>query len=190
MIYLFIGFLQMYIEFKHKSIFIYIFVNYLASTFMKIINETLLNKITKQAKQSPRLRMNYNFHEHLDDPINRLLNALEPETYIRPHRHLNPSKDEIFLVLRGKVAVFLFDDLGNIVNKEIITPKLGSYGIEIEAGTWHCLLVLDSGTVIYEIKEGPFAPLRPENFAPWSPTQDNTEEVKRYINKLYQTLKE
>ncbi|MBO5225394.1 MAG: WbuC family cupin fold metalloprotein [Parabacteroides sp.] len=157
---------------------------------MKVINETLLNKITEQAKQSPRLRMNYNFHEHLDDPINRLLNALEPETYIRPHRHLNPSKDEIFLVLRGKVAVFLFDNLGNIVNKEIITPKLGSYGIEIEAGIWHSLLVLDSGTVIYEIKEGPFAPLRPENFAPWSPTQDNTEEVKRYINKLYQTLKE
>lgn len=59
---------------------------------MKIINEALLNETTGRAKQSPRLRMNYNFHEHLDDPVNRLLNALEPGTYLRPHRHLNPKK--------------------------------------------------------------------------------------------------
>lgn len=59
---------------------------------MKIINEALLDETTGRAKQSPRLRMNYNFHEHLDDPVNRLLNALEPGTYLRPHRHLNPKK--------------------------------------------------------------------------------------------------
>ena len=64
---------------------------------MKIINEALLDETTGRAKQSPRLRMNYNFHERLDDPVNRLLNALEPGTYLRPHRHLNPAKDEIFL---------------------------------------------------------------------------------------------
>ena len=79
---------------------------------MKIINEALLNETTGRAKQSPRLRMNYNFHEHLDDPVNRLLNALEPGTYLRPHRHLNPKKDEIFLLLRGRIAVFLFDNKG------------------------------------------------------------------------------
>ena len=71
---------------------------------MKIINEALLDETTGRAKQSPRLRMNYNFHEHLDDPVNRLLNALEPGTYLRPHRHLNPKKDEIFLLLRGRIA--------------------------------------------------------------------------------------
>ena len=71
---------------------------------MKIINEQLLDETQAKALQSPRLRMNYNFHEKLDDPINRLLNAMEPGTYLRPHRHLNPAKDEIFLLLRGKVA--------------------------------------------------------------------------------------
>ena len=70
---------------------------------MKIINEQLLDETQAKALQSPRLRMNYNFHERLDDPINRLLNAMEPGTYLRPHRHLNPAKDEIFLLLRGKV---------------------------------------------------------------------------------------
>lgn len=151
---------------------------------MKIINETLLNKTTEQAKQSPRLRMNYNFHEHLEDPINRMLNALEPGTYLRPHRHLNPDKDEIFLLLRGQIVVFIFDNDGNIIETQILDPKQGIYGIEIKAGTWHGLLVLESGSVIYEIKEGPYTPLAPENFAPWSPAPEETEKVNRYMESL------
>ena len=132
---------------------------------MKIINEALLNETTGRAKQSPRLRMNYNFHEHLDDPVNRLLNALEPGTYLRPHRHLNPKKDEI-------------------TQTQILDPKEGVYGAEIKAGTWHGLLVLESGSVIYEIKEGPFAPLAPENFAPWSPAPEDTKGVAKYMELL------
>ena len=98
---------------------------------MKIINEALLDETTGRAKQSPRLRMNYNFHEHLDDPVNRLLNALEPGTYLRPHRHLNPKKDEIFLLLRGRIAVFLFDNKGEITQTQILDPKEGVYGAKI-----------------------------------------------------------
>ena len=107
---------------------------------MKIINEQLLDETQAKALQSPRLRMNYNFHEKLDDPINRLLNAMEPGTYLRPHRHLNPAKDEIFLLLRGKVAVFLFDEEGNITEKTILNPKEGAYGAEIKGygtGFWY-----------------------------------------------------
>ena len=90
---------------------------------MKIINEALLDETTGRAKQSPRLRMNYNFHEHSDDPVNRLLNALEPGTYLRPHRHLNPKKDEIFLLLRGRIAVFLFDNKGEITKTQKLDPE-------------------------------------------------------------------
>lgn len=151
---------------------------------MKLINHILLDQVTQQAKQSPRLRMNYNFHESLEDPINRLLNALEPGTYLRPHRHLNPDKDEIFLLLRGKVILFLFDEKGNITNKQLIAPSEGLYGAEIKAGVWHSLLVLESGTVIYEIKEGPFAPLESTNFAPWSPDPSETNEAKKYMDFL------
>ena len=142
---------------------------------MILINEALLNETTERAKQSPRLRMNHNFHERLDDPVNRMLNALEPDTYIRPHRHLDPDKDEIFLLLRGRVAVFLFENDGNISRMQILDPKEGVYGAEIKAGTWHSLLVLESGSVIYEIKEGPFVPLSADNFAPWSPAPEETE---------------
>lgn len=151
---------------------------------MKIINEQLLNETTEKAKQSPRLRMNYNFHERLDDPVNRLINAMEPGTYIRPHRHLNPEKYESYLLLRGKVITFIFDNEGNITEKLILDPKLGIYGAEIKAGTWHGLLVLESGSVVYEVKPGPFTPLCAEDFAPWSPEPDNIEEVTNYLNYL------
>lgn len=151
---------------------------------MKVINEQLLNETAERAKQSPRLRMNYNFHEELDDPINRLINAMETGTYLRPHRHLNPDKDEVFLLLRGKVAVFIFDEKGNITEKLVLDPKAGVYGAEIKAGTWHGLLVLESGSVIYEVKQGPFAPLSPENFAPWSPEPEDTERVRQFLEEL------
>lgn len=151
---------------------------------MKRIDKRLLDETTERAKQSPRLRMNYNFHEELDDPVNRLLNAMEPGTYIRPHRHLNPNKDEIFLLLRGKAMLFLFDEEGNITEKLLLDPKAGSYGAEIQPGIWHCLLVMESETVIYEVKPGPFAPLHPENMAPWSPEPDDEKGINEYLTYL------
>lgn len=155
---------------------------------MKIINDTLLDETTGKAKQSPRLRMNYNFHESLDAPLNRLLNAMEPDTYIRPHRHLNPAKEEIFLILRGKAVLFLFNDAGDVTEQVYLDPVQGIYGAELEAGIWHSLVVLESGTVLYEVKEGPFVPLSPGNMAPWSPEAEDTVKVKEYLDHLKSLL--
>ncbi|MDR2764351.1 MAG: WbuC family cupin fold metalloprotein [Tannerella sp.] len=151
---------------------------------MKLIDKKLLDETTERARQSPRLRMNHNFHESLDDPVNRLINAMEPDTYLRPHRHKNPDKNEIFLLLRGKAALFLFDDDGNITQTVIFDPANGTYGSEIPPDVWHTLIILEAGSVVYEIKQGPFVPLSPENMAPWSPAAENAEEVKKYMNKL------
>ncbi len=155
---------------------------------MKIIDNTLLDETTIKAKKSPRKRMNYNFHEDLEDPINRLLNAMEPGTYLRPHRHINPDKNEVFILLRGKVAIFIYDDNGNIIQQTILDPNAGIYGGEIKAGVWHGLLVLESGSVIYEVKNGPYAPVTPKNFASWSPEPENEEEVKQFLLNLEQKL--
>ncbi|MDR2765050.1 MAG: WbuC family cupin fold metalloprotein [Tannerella sp.] len=155
---------------------------------MKLINDSLLDETTAGAKCSPRLRMNCNFHEDLNDPVNRLLNAMEPGTYLRPHRHCHPDRHEIFLLLRGKVALFLFDGEGNITDTVVFDPLRGNYGGEIPAGTWHGLLVLETGTVLYEIKQGPFAPLTPDNLAPWSPPVEDTEAVCRYMEDLHKHL--
>lgn len=136
------------------------------------IDHKLLSQITIKAKNSERLRMNYNFHKEMDENIQRMLNALEPDTYLPPHRHINPDKEEIFLVLSGSVLLVEFDDQGIITDHMLIDPKLGSYAAEVKAGVWHTLLSLETGTVIYEIKQGPFTPISPENIAPWAPKSD------------------
>jgi cupin fold WbuC family metalloprotein len=82
---------------------------------MKLITEELLDTVTSQAKENSRLRMNYNFHASMDAPIHRLLNALEPGTYLPPHRHTD--KEETYLVLRGSLLAFFYDDAGNVTDR-------------------------------------------------------------------------
>ena len=156
---------------------------------MKLITSNLLDTVTAQATTSARLRMNYNFHESLEEPLHRLLNAVEPGTYLPPHRHKNPDKVEIYTVLRGRLVTFLFDDAGNITDHIELDPLKGMYGMEIPAGRWHSIVVLESGTVIYEIKLGPYAPLAQDNLAPWAPAAEDTAAVAAYMQGLLDRIK-
>ena len=72
---------------------------------VKKIGDNLLNEVIEKANQSKRKRKNFNFHAVFDDPINRMLNAIEPGSYIQPHKHENPDQREVFLLLKGKLAV-------------------------------------------------------------------------------------
>lgn len=151
---------------------------------MKLITEDLLNTVTDQAKENARLRMNHNFHDSMDAPIHRMLNALEPGTYLPPHRHKNPDKEEIYLILRGDLVAILFDEEGNPAEKINLNPSKGVYGIEIPPGVWHCIVVRESGTVIYEIKQGPYAPLTPDNLAPWAPDVTDVEGATAFMKRM------
>lgn len=122
---------------------------------MKIIDRDLLDKVTTEAKESPRLRMNYNFHQSLDDKCHRFLNAVEPGTVVEIHRH--PMKDESFVVLRGKVKVSTYNDDGSVRDSIILCHEEGRYGVDIPKNTWHTLECIESAT-IFEVKEGPFVP--------------------------------
>ena len=123
---------------------------------MKIIDEKLLNQVSEEARNSPRLRMNYNFHESLDDKCHRMLNAIEPGTDIPIHRH--PTKDESFVVLRGKVRSTIYDDDGTVIESVVLCQEEGRFGVDIPKGVWHKLESLESGSVVFECKEGPFVP--------------------------------
>lgn len=123
---------------------------------MKIIDTTLLDKITAQANESPRLRMNYNFHQSLEDKCHRFLNAVEPGTVVPIHKH--PTKDESFVLLRGRVRVTTHNDDGSIKDSVILNPQEGLYGVDIPKGVWHKVESLESGSVFFECKEGPFVP--------------------------------
>ena len=122
---------------------------------MKVVDEKLLNKVSEEAKASPRLRMNYNFHEDLGDKCQRLLNALEPGTMMPIHHH---KVDEMFVVLRGRLNVTIHNDEGEVIQSVELSPSLGNYAVNIKAGEWHSLTCEEPNTVIMEVKEGPYVP--------------------------------
>ena len=121
-----------------------------------IIDKALLDKVSEQAKVSPRLRMNYNFHQSLEDKCHRMLNAVEPGSDIPIHRH--PDKDESFVVLRGKVRSTTYKDDGTVIESVVLSQEDGLYGVDIPKGVWHKLESLEPGSVVFECKEGPFVP--------------------------------
>ena len=123
---------------------------------MKIIDEQLLNDVGAQAKESPRLRMNYNFHQSLDELCHRFLNAVEPGTEVPIHKH--PTKDETFVILRGKVRVTTHNDDGTIIEDVVLSNEDGRYGVNIPKGVWHTIEAKEPDNVIFECKEGPFVP--------------------------------
>lgn len=122
---------------------------------LQVITKSLLDEVSAEAKASPRLRMNYNFHKSLDDKCQRLLNAMEPGTEMPIHHH---KVAEMYIIIRGRLEVETFDDDGNVIERQILDPKEGKYGIQIPANTWHSLKVFEPDTVIFEVKEGPFIP--------------------------------
>lgn len=124
-----------------------------------IIDETLLDRVTAEAQASPRLRMNYNFHETLDAPAQRLLNALEPGTVLPIHRHMHTA--ETYVVLRGRLNVDFYNEARQVTAHYELDPAKGVYGVNIPRGQWHTIEVLCSGTVIFEVKDGPYMPLAP-----------------------------
>lgn len=136
-----------------------------------LIDLPLLDQVRDEALSSPRRRKNRNFHPDNDFPAHRLLNAVEPGSYIRPHRHLDVRKDETFVVLRGRLGLLIFDDDGSILRAENLAAAGPAMGVDIPHGTWHTVLALEPGSIFLEAKAGPYQPFLAEEFAPWAPAE-------------------
>lgn len=150
---------------------------------LKIVSEKSLDELSRKAAASPRGRLNLNFHEEYTDPINRMLNAFEPGTYIQPHKHENPDKREVFIVLRGSLLMVIFDDSGTPTDFVLLDPQQGTHAIEIPPGVWHSVISLASGTVVYEFKDGPYVQALDKNFAFWAPKEGDAE-CEQYLARL------
>lgn len=137
---------------------------------IRLIDAALLEAVSAEARQSPRGRKNRNFHRDDRQPAHRLLNAIEPGSYIMPHRHLDPDKDETMVVLRGTLGLLTFDDAGTLVD----AVKMRGFesgapvGVDMPHGTWHTVFALEPGTVFLEAKAGPYLPLTEAEKAPWA----------------------
>ena len=126
-----------------------------------LLTQSVIIQVSEDAKTSPRLRMNYNLHESFEDQVQRMLNALEPGTEIPIARH--PYSNETLIMLRGKLRVLIFDDHRNIIEDVITAPNSENIGYHIPKGTWHKVESLESGTVCFETREGPYVPVTEED---------------------------
>lgn len=150
---------------------------------MKILAHSLLDELSRQAKDNPRLRKNLNLHEDYEEPCQRLLNAMEPGSYIRPHRHRRDPKPECFIGIRGKLALIIFNDEGGIENVFPFGPNEDHAGADLPPGIWHTVISLEKGSVFFETKPGPFIPIYKKDMAPWAPEEGSLEAMV-YLNEL------
>ena len=138
------------------------------------ITRALLAEIAQEARRSPRLRKNRNFHE-MDDPVHRLLNALEPGTYIRPHRHLEKEKAETAIAVAGRIGVVFFDEAGGTIECRVMAPASDLCGVEVPAGAWHTFVALEPGSVFFEAKAGPYRKPEGSELAAWAPAEGSPQ---------------
>ncbi len=145
------------------------------STRLKRLDAAALRETIERAASSPRRRANRNVHLTPEDPIQRMLNVLQPGTYVRAHRH-GPDRFELFLALSGSAAVVTFGDDGSIAETAVLAPG-ATWAVEVPGGAWHTVVALAPDTALFEVKPGPYLPLAEDAFAPWSPREGTPEAV-------------
>jgi cupin fold WbuC family metalloprotein len=163
---------------------------------MQLLTDSLIQSVVDKALQSPRLRMNHNFHTGPEDNPHRFLNVFAYGTYVAPHRHRNPPKAESFIVLEGYVAIFLFRDDGTLEKTVVLgsgpAPKKlpssiagnpAARGIDLAPGIWHSITALTPHAVTYEVKPGPWDPASDKEFAPWAPREGDATAAD-YLQQL------
>lgn len=140
---------------------------------MKVIDQETLSRLSTDVAARPRRRANWNLHPTLDDPIQRFFNAMEPGTYVRPHRHDEAHRWECFFAIRGAAVVVTFSDTGVLLDRAVIGADQGNVELEIPPRAWHALACLQPGTVLLELKPVPYEPLTDKDFALWAPEEGN-----------------
>jgi cupin fold WbuC family metalloprotein len=141
--------------------------------WINYIDHDMIEDLVKRARQAPRGRLNFNLHPRLDDPVQRLLNAGSPGSYIRPHRH-QPDRWEVVMTLRGHVDALIFDEDGRITRRVPLKPG-GEGIIQNQGGVWHGFVFMEPDSIAFEVKPGPYDAASDKQFAPWSPREDEPE---------------
>lgn len=154
---------------------------------MKIFDETRLAQLSAEALAAPRKRKNLNIHPSDDFCCHRLFNAIEPGSYIRPHRHLDTTKDETFVIISGALGVVLFDDDGAMDESVVLTAGGPIFAVDIPHGRFHSAVSLEPGTIFFESKAGPYLPLAVEEIANWAPAE-GAPDVHEYLTCLAEKL--
>lgn len=153
----------------------------------QVVNLELLDRVSAEAQASPRRRKNYNFHASESEASHRLLNAMEPDSYVRPHCHSDESKDETILVLRGRFGVVFFDTAGRVTGTTVLAPASHAVAVNIPHGVFHGIVALEPSSVFFEAKAGPYQPLKAEEKAAWAPPEGDpaVPDYLAFLTRLF-----
>jgi cupin fold WbuC family metalloprotein len=149
----------------------------------RLITPGDLAALSREAAAKPRRRLNLNLHVDSADPCQRLFNAVEPGSYIRPHRHSDPPKAEAFVAVCGRFTLLLFDDAGEVIQRIDLAPGGPVVAVDIPAGTWHSVVAREPGSIFFETKQGPYVKVTDKDFARWAP-EEGSPEAEAYLQKV------
>ena len=152
---------------------------------IQLIGQHTLQALSAEAKTNPRLRKNLNFHANNEAQCHRLLNALEPGTYVQPHCHLAPEKEESLVVLSGCIGLLIFDQYGGIIQKVRLAPGTENFGVTIPMGVFHSMVALQAGSVFFEAKAGPYVAISDAERGSWAPAEGD-DACADYLNFMLQ----
>lgn len=150
------------------------------------IDQALLAGLLDEAAQSPRLRKNRNFHASDAAGCHRLLNALQPETYVQPHCHFSDEKEETMVVLSGRMGVLIFNRDGVVIQQRVLAAGTDCMGINIPPRVFHSLVALEP-TVFFEAKAGPYVAVADNERAQWAPSEGDESVViyREWMRSLF-----
>jgi cupin fold WbuC family metalloprotein len=151
------------------------------------ITDQRIEDLAGRAGEMPRKRAHHFFPGDPGDGIQPFLLALDPEAYFRPHRHSDSGGLEVVAALRGKTLVAVFDDGGRVTEHAVLAPDGETRIVEIEAEEWHTVLALQAGSVVLNVKEGPYDPETNKTFAAWAPAE-GTPEARAFNRRLLRVL--
>lgn len=137
----------------------------------------------RRSRESPRRRVIVPFHRSHADRLHRMLNVVQPGTYVQPHRHLLPPKAEAIVVLQGAVGFVAFSDAGAVEEALVLRAASEKIGVDLEPGVYHTFVALEPDTVLFEVKPGPYEEASDKDFAPWAPPE-GSEEARAYLARL------
>ncbi|MUM77105.1 cupin fold metalloprotein, WbuC family [Pseudodesulfovibrio sp. F-1] len=150
---------------------------------------TMVGNLLAMSRQSPRKRVVQRLHKTLDAGTHRMFNALQPGTYIPPHRHLHPVKSETILVISGSVLFVRFTEDGGIADHTLLQPGTESFGVDVAPHVYHTYVALKPDTLIFEVKDGPFEKERDKDIPAWAPAED-AQEAEAYMLGMLKDLSE
>ena len=135
---------------------------------IRILDSAFLDRLAAEAAAAPRRRKNFNLHAANEYPCQRFFNALCADSYVQPHRHADPTKDETLVLLRGRLGAVIFDEAGQVVSADVLRPGQTA---DVPHVTFHTWFALEDGTICFEAKAGPYVPLAPQEKAPFAPPE-------------------